>query len=501
MEPLPTETVRTSLVSDALRNRVLSIIGIALVTTALAALLAWKWPESYTSDIDVMLTPTVGNALAPDSARSGDQINVAMQTEAGLIASSPVAKLVGPAVGSSVEPGDSAVSATVPANTQIIRIEYRAATAAEAVKFAEGYAKALLESRQQRSESDVSTQLEALKKQEDAALAGLKQASADAVSSKSPEASGMVQLYTNRLAAIQDKVGALQATPTSPGSIISPATRPTSSDGVPAPLLILAGLAIGLLLGVIYAISRERSDDRIRAALEGAVDDIPVMGVVPSTAVAIGANTEAYRAVRTALLASSTPPSTVVISAVDDSLVEAAQRVALSTASALAASGYKTCLIDATLTDGPIEGLRVSATGTGLAGVLATGTITGVDQIAVGGFDLVGGGGLPDESRERLGSAHMRSALAALAEEYDYVLVASPDMGTPEANELALPAGGVILVAAERRTNREDIRRVTIRAEQLGIVFMGIVAVVSTGKRERRRRRAATTPLQPGSDE
>jgi Mrp family chromosome partitioning ATPase/capsular polysaccharide biosynthesis protein len=478
-----------SLVSDALRNRLLSIIGITLVTVALAALLAWKWPDSYTSSVDVMLTPSVGNALGPDSSRSGDQINVAMQTEAGLISSSPVAKLVGKAVGSTVEPGDRAVVATVPANTQIIRIEYGADTADKAVKFADAYAQALLDSRDQRSTDSVASQLEALKKQEDAAAAGLKQASADAVSSKSPESTGMVQLYTNRLAAIQDKVGTLEATPTSPGSIISPASRPTSSDGIPAPLLILAGLVIGLVLGGIYAISRERGDDRIRAAMDGAVDDCPVMGVVPSGAgLGTETSTEAYRAVRTAVLASSAPPSTVVVSAVDESLIDEAQQVALSTASALAASGYRTCLVDASLTDGPIAEMQGANTGVGLAGALATGEVKGVELRTAAGFQIVDGGLTSEDTRERFGGAHMRSMLAGLAEEFDYVLVASPDLGTPEANELALSAGGVMLVAAEQHTKREEIRRVTLRAEQLGIDLLGIVAVTRSEQRRRRRR-------------
>lgn len=501
MEPLPTETVRMSLISDALRNRLLSIIIITLVAGMFASLLAWKWPDTYTSSIDVMLTPTVGNALGPDSSRSGDQINVAMQTEAGLIASSPVAKLVGQEVRSTVEPGDRAVLATVPANTQIIRIEYGADTADEAVKFADAYAQALLESRSQRSEDDVNAQLEALKKQEATAAAGLKQASADAVSSKSPEASGMVQLYTNRLAAIQEKVGTLEATPTSPGSIISPATRPTSSDGIPAPLLILAGLTLGLLLGGIYAISREHGDDRIRAALEGAVDDCPVMGIVPSgPSVAAGADSDAYRSVRTALLASSAPPSTVVISAVDHTLLDDAQEVALRTASALAASGYKTCLVDASLTEGPIARSQDSIPSPGLAGVLATGEMTGVVMHSGSGFQIIGGGQEFDETRERFGSARMRFVLAELAEEFDYVLVASPDMGTPEANELALSAGSVMMVAAERQTSRDDIRRVTFRAEQLGIEFLGIVAVVRAGQRGRKKRVIGSASVQ-SSDE
>ena len=131
------------LVSDAIRSRYRSILLFALVGTALAGIAAWAWPQAYTSTADVMLTPSVGNALAPDSARSGDQINVAMQTEAALIVSPPVAALVSEDVGDDVEPGDVGVTATVLPNTQIIRIEYSADTADEAVDMAGAYASAL----------------------------------------------------------------------------------------------------------------------------------------------------------------------------------------------------------------------------------------------------------------------------------------------------------------------------------------------------------------------
>ncbi|MFD5213466.1 hypothetical protein [Microbacterium sp. NPDC058345] len=488
-----------SLVSDALRNRILAILGIALATTAIAALVAWKWPDSYTSSVDIMLTPSVGNALAPDSARSGDQINVAMQTEAGLIASPPVAELVGAEVGASIEPGDVNVTATVPANTQIIRVEYVAETADSAVEYADAYARALLESRKQRSENDVKGQLDALKTQEEAALAGLKEASTAAVDGNSPEAVGMVQLYTNRLATIQDSVGTLEATPTSPGSVISPASTPSSSDALPAPLLILAGLFAGILIGGVWAIWREWNDDRIRATLEGMVDEHQVMGIVPSGPDAVGADADAYRTVRTAVLAASAPPSTIVVAAVDGTLIDDAQQVALSTASALSASGYTTCLIDATLTEGPIAGAPGRKSRKGLASALVAGSMSGVAPRVADGFEILDGENANDETRELFGSAHMRAVLTELSTRYDYVLVASPDMSSAEASQLALAADGVMLVAAERVTTRESVRRVTTRAEQLGITFLGIVAA-KRGARVRGSRRVADVDAEAEAD-
>ena len=493
MEPLPTETERMSLVSDALRNRLVSIVVIAVVTAGLTALIAWKWPDSYTSSVDIMLTPSVGNALAPDSARSGDQINVAMQTEAGLIASPPVSGLVSREVGARVEPGNVDVTATVPANTQIIRVEYVAETEDAAVMYADAYARALLDAREQRSEKSIQGQLDALKKQEEAAAAGLKQASATAVDGASPEAVGLVELYTNRLAAIQDRVGVLEATPVSPGSIISPASSPESSDALPAPILILVGLFGGALAGGVWAIWREWNDDRIRAALEGRVDDLSVMGLVPADPeIRGGDSADAYRTVRTAVLATSAPPSTIVVAPVDQTLFDVAQRVVLNTAAALSASGYTTCVIDATLAPGPISMRPGAKRAKGLASALKAGSMTGVTPQAAGRVEIIDVEDASEETREFFGSAHMRAVLTELSTRYDYLLVASPEMSSAEASQLALAADGVVVVAAERVTTRETIRQVTTRAEQLGITFLGIIAVLPRARVNHSRRRKAT---------
>lgn len=491
MESLPTETVRVNLISDAIRNQFALILGSALIGVLLAGLVAVKLPDSYTSSVDIMLSPTTGNALAPDSARSGDQINVAMQTEAGLISSPAVAELVGEAIGSIVEPGDPNVSAAVPSNTQIIRVAYSADTVADAVKLSDAYARAFLEYRSNRTKSSITSQLDVLKEQEEAAAEGLRTAGSAAQDGDSPEAIGLVQLYTNRLSAIQEKIGTLEATPSMPGSVISPASPATASDGLPTALLIIAGLGLGLGVGGVLAIWRERSDDRIRASIEGWVNDQQVMGVVGAGAFqSMSVKTEAYRTVRTALLASAAPPSTIVISAVDDTLADDAQRVALGTASALATSGYRTCLIDASLTNGVISSEVGDRAGIGFSGALRASSASGIVPLTVDGFDVVDGGTVTEATREQYGSAGVQTVLTEISRGYDYVLLATPDMGAPEASELALATDGVVLVVAERRTTRSAIRRVTRRAQQLGIGFVGVIAVELAGRRGRGRRRA-----------
>lgn len=436
MEPLPTETARARLIGRALRRRWVTVVAFTVGATVAAGAVAWVWPTSYTSTVEVMLTPVIGNTLAPDSARSGDQINVAMQTEAGLIGSPPVADLVSGFVDAPVEPSDSRVTATVLANTQIIEISYTADTADDAVLFADAYARALLKSRSDKAADEIDSQLAVMEQQQSAALAGLKQASADASAEGSLEANGMVQLYTNRLAALQEAVGTLDATPTEPGSVISPASRPTSSDGVPAPLLIAVGLLVGLLAGVLFAVSREWGDDRIRADVGGYVGDLPIVGVMDATASGVDDRSdEAFRLVRASLLASMPPPSTVAFAGVDESFDPLARRVADGVGEALAMAGYATEVVDVT---------------------------------------------------SARGGAEMRARLAEAGRVHDYVVIASPAMSMAEGNEMAMAAECTILIAGDGTTTGAQIHQTAARADQFGVRVLGVVAV-RTRRRSRRR--------------
>lgn len=439
MDSLPSETARVGLVRDALRRRWIAVVAFAIAAAIAAGVIAWAMPERYTSTVRVMLTPVLGNPLAPDSARSGDQINVAMQTEAGLIGSPPVAELVGDDVGTPVESSDSRVVATVLANTQIIEISYTAATADDAAGYANAYARALLASRQDKAESEIESQLAVMEQQQSAALAGLKQASVDASADGSLEANGMVQLYTNRLATLQEGVGELEAAPTSPGSVISPEELPSSSDGLSVPLLVLGGLVVGLLLGMIVAVYREWTDDRLRVEGEYSIGEIPIIGVVEESPSDRLEPDDVYRLIRASLLASQAPPSTVALVGIDAIANALLPGIATRVGSALEVAGYRTRVLE--------------------------------------GGDASNG---PIASRSGEGVAVARG-------DDDYLLVCSSTSEGSEVSEGLLAGDCVVLVAAEGVSTGHAIERAAARADRFGVRVVGVIAV----RRTERRRRAA----------
>ncbi|MBM6402081.1 hypothetical protein [Phycicoccus sonneratiae] len=480
--------MRVGLLADAMRNRWRTIALTVFVVGLLGALVVLRLPVSYTSTTDVLLNPTPGNALTTDSARSGDQINVAMQTEAGLVKSPPVADIVGVTVHERVEAAASEVEVSVPPNTQIVRIEYTAGSAREAQRYASAYADALLEYRRNQAQSNVTGQLDLLKQQSDSASAGLKKAAASAGGSDpSAEAVAQVQLYTNRLATLQDQIGSLEATPIAPGGVVTPATLATTADGLPVVLLIVVAVLIGLVLGIGLAIWRERTDDHIRSAADGDVESLPVMGVVPA-GIAHGHSgiltkdggpmADAYRGVRASLYAKAPAPAVVVVAGLDEHLERAAHRVAVNLAASISVSGHSVCLVDATLTEGSIRELTGVRNHRGLADAIHEGGLKRVPvSRARGGYHVVTGGTVDASMREQLASSRLRGVLDELGERHEYVVVASPVISLSESTELALASTGVVLVAADRRSLRDDVRRTMRRVGHLGISVLGLVTV------------------------
>ena len=486
MDTLPREEIRIGLVADAMRRRWRTVVAIALAFFAVVGLLALLLPASYSSTSDVLLNPTPGNALTVDSARSGDQINVAMQTEAGLVKSPAVADLVSVTVGATVKAGDSDLDITVPSNTQIVRVTYAADTPERATRYADAFAKGLLQYRSDQARSTVQGQLDQLKRQSDTASAGLaKAAKVASAASPSAEAVAQVQLYTNRLATLQDQIGTLEATPVAPGSVITPATVPRSRDGISPLLLALAGLFVGLAVGVATAIWRERTDDRIRARAEVSVAGVPVLGVVPA-AISGGSGligpgdshlADAYRAVRAGVLATAAPPAVIAIAALDEGLDAAAHRVAVNIASSIAVTHHDVVLVDATLGTGDIAQMVGATSGRGLADALRE-ELDLVPTVAVdGGYSVVPEGASPLNARELLASAHFRHVIDELATRHDFVIVAGPSANLAESSEVALAATGLVVVTAERRSEEGTVSRLVRRADQLGVSVLGMVAV------------------------
>lgn len=478
METLPRNDVQPDVISDTIRHRWRIIVVTTVLLTLVGVLFARSVSPTYAASTEILLKPTVGNALSPDSAKSSQQITIAMQTEAGLVASPEVAALVAAEVKAPVNPASTAVAVSVPTNTQLVQLTYTANTPAAAQQYAAAYAKAVLANRQAQSKASLDQQLAALNTQEKTAADNLKQATADAsVASPGPDAVARVQLYTNRVSSLQDSIGQISATDTDPGALVTPATVPTSSAGLnPLLYIIVAGL-LGLALGGVLALWRELGDDRIRTKSEAVVLGVPVLGTVAGRTDEARVR-ESYRQIRSGLLALTLGRAVVSVSSVSaDAPGSAASRaleVAVRTGQSVRDSGRTVVVVDATLGAGRFRSVPGAAS-VGLSDAL-DGSAT-VEEIVqdVDGLPYVGAGVIPEESRDLFASPRMAEIATSLQSTYDLVLIAALPLATSEGSDACLASERVLGVLTRRTTTHDQLRETLERISQLGVPALGLV--------------------------
>lgn len=234
---------------------------------------------SYSASATILVRALVGNAYSPETSTT-QAATVALQTEAQLVASSQVTDLVRRNL-----PGTTCnqdlVTAKVLTNTQLIKISAKAASADTARRCAQEYATDYLARRQQVAAAAQTGQLAALTAQLAATEKALATATAVANSPHPPPgAAARVEAESALLAAVQSQVGQLQALSTQPGNLVVAASAaPTASSFSPA-LAAVAGACLGLLLGMLLAIARERRRRRQLADAEVDQPGLPTLAAI-----------------------------------------------------------------------------------------------------------------------------------------------------------------------------------------------------------------------------
>jgi len=188
--------------------------------------------------------------------------------------------------------------------------------------------------------------------------------------------------------------------------------------------------------------------------------------------------TEAYRILRTTLLVAQaeTPPKTLLFTSGMHG--EGKTVTAVNTAAVLAQIGVRVLLIDADL--------RCSACHT----VLGVENKSGLAEVLAGRWDpsdvirptvsehlfVLSSGSVPSNPAELVGSKQMRAILAALQEQYDYILIDSPPvMLASDAMLLATMVDGVVLVANAQRTPKQVVREARTRLTCAQAKILGVV--------------------------
>ena len=522
MESLPFSEEREFLVRDALRRYFALIIAFGLLFGGAAAYVVSNAKDTYTAKAAVLIQPTAGNPLSPDSATSAPRVTVAMVTESALVDSPVVAAGVAETLGVTTSEAVAAVAASVPPNTQLVDISYTASTAAQARLGAQAFADAYLEYRKANSEAVVAAQVESLAAQEKQVAASLAAAgAAAALTNAKPDANAEVQLYAARLATIQNNVATAKATDTDPGAVVRPANDPDATARIVDQILVPLAVLLGLLLGFVVALWLGRRDDRIRGGSEHDLFGAPLLAAVPGTSPMARSVvhpdddvvSESYRVARAGVLAARGGRGKVFAVAGATEGIRVGD-VASNLATALGRAGYEVALVDATAGWEDLGDLLSASSSVGFTELLdAPGDHEDRSSWlqTVGGVDLVVRGERAADSRDRFHSSEMRQVVKLVSDGHQYTMLASAPVTTAEGSGVALAADSVILVVEDRRTTHAQAAEAVRRCAELGTPILGYLTVPPVARpwlaRLRPRRggtastAAATTVAPQGLDE
>jgi len=470
---------RTHLVADAVRRWFAIIVAAAIVFGGLGAYFESHRAVHYTSTARVVLQPAVGNPFAP-STSSTQQVTIAMQTEAGSVSSPAVTKLVNSELHTSLQAASSEVTATVPDNTQVIAINVTASSPTTAQRLASSFATNFLRYRKAQAQASQSHQLSVLSKQLKSAQSSLT-AAARSAKDKHPsaDAAAEVQVNTNRVASIQESIGELQSAAILVGSVVAPASLPTSPTGLPAWVVVAAAVICGLLLGLLVALWCERRDRRVRLSGATTVNGIPVL---TDLTVRRGRHRVSESAEERALtgcvaLTALTQSPAVVAFAAPTTNTSSVHSVVAAIGRGLAASGYRVTIVDTS--QAPNSSLDMND---------VADDVEDLDELLLVGSSpkersdnsclrVLRSSAGSATSHDLLRGPGLTSLLQRLNRDSDYVLFICAPLSTATGSAVVRTADTLVLCVVDRVTAQQQIEAAVDRAQQLGVSTFGCVGV------------------------
>ncbi|WP_312979233.1 polysaccharide biosynthesis tyrosine autokinase [Corynebacterium sp.] len=255
------------------------------------------------------------------------------------------------------------------------------------------------------------------------------------------------------------------------------------------------GAGAGLILGLVAAVVRGMTDNRIRDRRQIAdIVGAPAIGTISTSdnlsgsagshvldfAAAPVIAAEQFRELRTNLrfLDVDNPPT--VIAVTSGMPGEGKSTVATNLALALADDGERVCLVDADLRRPRVADYLGGdlQSEVGLSTVLSG--AAGVDDIVQesgrDGLTVVTSGPQPPNPAELLGSRRFRDVLTDLDARYDYVIVdASPVIPVTDAALVSSAVDGLILAVSHGDTTVDQLTRTTSNLTQVGAHVLGTV--------------------------
>ncbi len=321
----------------------------------------------------------------------------------------------------------------------------------------------------------------------------------------------------------------LSATATGNFEFAVPASPP-SSPYAPEPMRsAIMGAAIGLVLGAVYAVVREKFNTRLRSYREvGEMMDLPVVGripVIPQASMqkgplivvteAEGRAAESLRALRGNIEFVSLGAENRVLMVVSAQKGEGKSLVTANLATSLALSGKKVVLIDADLRRPRVHALFTVRNAKGVSSVIAgiatledslqSVTPLNTTKVRMGGNGdrprptddnygdqarlwLLTSGPIPPNPGEMVASQRFQDLVASLAAmDFDYVLIDSPAfMPVGDATALARSVDGILLLVNMNKTRRPILEEAREFLALLPAPRLGVITVADQSGGEER---------------
>lgn len=484
--------IREFLGKVARRRRL--VLAVAALFTALVAVYSYSRPSVYLSTAQVLVRPILVAPLEPDPLD-----NVSMSTEVQLVSSTPVAELAGEAIGSPLGPPELLrhVSVTSPENTQIFVVSFSAPDPEGARRGAQAFAKAYLTFKSEQADLAIRGYSDRYQDQIaelDTQIAGLE----TELETLEPDSAEEADVLSRRSAlenaklAFQSQLADVSTLSTDPGEVIQAAALPSSPVSPNHELDLALGLFLGLAAGVTLASAREQLRDRIQSpfVLRRCLK-APTLGVIPRAYLLSGATTrlvsideprgaaaEAYRTLRTNLLAVCRDARAKTILVTSAHPGEGKTTTAVNLAVALAQVGRSVVLISADLRYPRLHTFFGDPNNEQGLGQVLRGTLSLADALVetrVEGLRVLPSGPVTgiDDPVELLQSDNMVDVIRR-CRDADFVIVDSPPM-SPVADSLVLAdlLEGVLFVADAREGTRAAVLQSRHQLEQVGGRVLG----------------------------
>jgi capsular exopolysaccharide synthesis family protein len=465
------------------RHRLVLVLVITAVFTALAGVYAFTRPAVYESSAQVLV-----QALSNDITDSG---TLDMATEAEIAASPKVTDLAlqDPSLidfDLSPETFPEGLHVSAPADSQVLEFAYTAGEPVLALRAARAYANAYLDYRVTTLQTRVQAQVDALDTQK-TTLLDQRRADAEILANADPD-SGQYQRAQSEISLIDQQILQLDTQTAQllaiqdTSSVIGDASDPVAA-GTPKVMILLAGLMLGLFFGVVTAFLLEGLSGRVRHPEEIEADlGTPVLGSIPAMRTHKGLVTrdyasdpgaEAYRVLRSALLFKA--PDTHVFMVTSAGIGDGKSTTAANLATSLAQADNTVILVAADLRRPSLHQYFGIDAEDGLAQALLNGTRPPLLNTDVRGLYVIPSGAPVQASAFLFETGRFESIIADARDQADYVVVDAPPLAISDPVLMAPYVEGLLLVVDSGSATRGALKRTREMLARIGAPPIGAV--------------------------